>query len=67
MNRSEVNLDDELWNTEHIATYYRVGRRHITNRVVKQPGFPAPEIETSQRNRWWKAVAVREHARGAKA
>lgn len=54
----------DLWTTENIATYLGLSRKHITDRVVKQKGFPKPEIASSTRNRRWHPEKVRAWAAG---
>jgi predicted DNA-binding transcriptional regulator AlpA len=60
-------IDNEKWTTEHIATFLGVGRKHVTDRLTKQPGFPKPVVNYSRRNRKWDASQVRQWARGGKA
>lgn len=54
--------DDEKWNTEQIARFTGLSRKTVTNRLTKRKGFPRPVVDTSQKNRWWLAREVREHA-----
>lgn len=60
-------IEQELWTTEHIATFLGLTRKHVTDRLVGQPGFPKPEINNSSRNRKWDADKVRQWAQRGKA
>lgn len=55
----------DCWTTEHIATFLGLTRKHVTDRIVVQKGFPKPVINNSQRNRRWDAEQVRKWAQGA--
>jgi predicted DNA-binding transcriptional regulator AlpA len=54
---------DDLWTTEHIATFLGLTRKHVTDRLVARPDFPKPEINNSSRNRKWLSEKVRQWAR----
>lgn len=60
-------MNDELWDTAQIATYLGQSRRHVTNRVTKRKDFPAPAMNTSRKNRKWRAGEVRAFASGGQA
>lgn len=47
----------EMIDTEGIAKIIGVTRRHVTERVTKEPTFPAPVINLSRKTRRWS----REH------
>lgn len=49
-----------LLDTEQIAALLRRTRKHVTDRVTKEPTFPAPVIDLSRRTRLWSEVAVME-------
>jgi predicted DNA-binding transcriptional regulator AlpA len=44
--------------TEEIATLLGVSRKHVTDRIVTRPDFPAPVIKLSQRTRKWAQAEV---------
>ena len=48
-------IEQELW------------RKHVTDRLVGQAGFPQPVINNSSRNRKWDADKVRQWARKGQA
>ena len=45
--------NDALMDTGAIAKMLGVSRAHVTDRLTKQPTFPAPVIAISQRLRRW--------------
>ena len=54
--------------TAGIAQLLGVCRRHVTERLTKQPDFPAPIINISQKTRRWSRSQVLEWAqRGSKS
>ena len=40
-------------NTEEIARMLGVKQKTVTDKIVKQPGFPAPAVNLSQKLRRW--------------
>jgi predicted DNA-binding transcriptional regulator AlpA len=50
--------------TENIAQMLGVTRKHVTNRLTKHPGFPAPVINVSQKVRRWDEEEVRRWVAG---
>lgn len=40
-------------NTEEIARMLGVKQKTVTDKIVKQPGFPAPTVNLSQKLRRW--------------
>ena len=48
----------ETIDTAGIAELLACTRAHATTRVVKQPGFPAPVLNLSQRLRRWNRAEV---------
>lgn len=51
-------MTQPTYTTEEIATLLGVSRKHVTDRVVSRPGFPAPVIRLSQRTRQWAQADV---------
>jgi len=51
--------------TEEIAKLLGVSRKHVTDRIVTRPDFPAPIIKLSQRTRQWAQSDVLDYLRGA--
>jgi predicted DNA-binding transcriptional regulator AlpA len=47
-----------LIDTQQIAAILGVSREHVTNRLTKRPGFPAPRVNLSQRLRRWSEAEV---------
>lgn len=52
--------------TAGIAALLGVCRRHVTERLTKQPSFPRPIIDISAKTRRWSRAQVLEWARGGK-
>ena len=50
----------DLMSTDDIASYLRVARKTVQNRVINDPGFPDPVRGTS-RPMLWEADAVLNH------
>jgi predicted DNA-binding transcriptional regulator AlpA len=50
--------------TEEIATLLGVSRKHVTDRIVTRPDFPAPVIKLSQRTRKWAQAEVLAYLKG---
>lgn len=48
----------DLIDTAQIAAMLGVSRQHVTDRLTKQPSFPAPKIDLSQRLRRWDRADV---------
>lgn len=48
----------DLIDTAEIAAMLGVSRAHVTDRLTKQPSFPAPKIARSQRLRRWDRADV---------
>jgi predicted DNA-binding transcriptional regulator AlpA len=48
----------EMIDTEGIARIIGVSRRHVTERVTKEPTFPAPVINLSRKTRRWSREQV---------
>ena len=44
--------------TAEIAAMLGVTRQHVTDRLTKQPTFPQPVVDLSQRMRRWDRAAV---------
>jgi predicted DNA-binding transcriptional regulator AlpA len=57
-------VNQETWDTQQIAEYLQLSRRHVTEEVTKEPKFPKPVINRSRRNRRWDAAAVRAYVKG---
>jgi predicted DNA-binding transcriptional regulator AlpA len=51
--------------TEEIAHLLGVSRKHVTDRIVTRPDFPAPVINLSQRTRRWAQAEVLAYLKGA--
>lgn len=52
--------------TEEIAQLLGVSRKHVTDRIVTRPDFPAPVIRASQRTRKWAQAEVLEYFRAGR-
>ena len=50
-------MDDTI-NTADIAALLGCSREHVTDRVVKERGFPAPRVNLSQKLRRWDREEV---------
>lgn len=50
--------NDALIDTGGIAALLGVSRPHVTDRLTKDPTFPAPVIDLSQRLRRWDRAQV---------
>lgn len=48
----------ELLNTRAIAVMLKLSRGHVTNRLVKTPGFPRPKVQVSRKTRLWDRAEV---------
>jgi hypothetical protein len=59
-------MTDELLTTQGIADMLKLCREHVTNRLTKRPGFPAPKVNTSRKHRLWSAAEVMAWAAGSK-
>lgn len=57
----------DKFDTADIAEYLGVSRPHVTDVLVKQPGFPAPVINRSARMRRWLASDIMAWASGSQA
>jgi predicted DNA-binding transcriptional regulator AlpA len=51
-------MDQQLIDTRAIADILGVSRRHATERLTKDPTFPAPVVNLSQKTRRWSREAV---------
>jgi predicted DNA-binding transcriptional regulator AlpA len=56
-----MNLD-----TAQIAELVGCTRAHVTARLTKQPRFPAPTVNLSQKMRRWDADEVKAYLAGGK-
>lgn len=52
----------DLINTEVIAEMLQCSRKHVTDRVIKRPDFPAPTVAVSRKMRLWDRARVLEWA-----
>lgn len=48
-------------NTADIAQMLGVTRPHVTNKLTKRAGFPAPVINDSQKTRLWLRSSVMDY------
>lgn len=48
----------EMIDTKAIAEILGVTRKHVTDRLTKEPTFPAPKIDLSPKTRRWSRVEV---------
>lgn len=55
---------NEKFDTADIAAFLGVSRPHVTDKLVKQPGFPKPVINRSRRLRRWDRTDVETWAAG---
>lgn len=53
--------------TKDIAEMLGVSRPYVTDRLVKQPDFPAPVINRSRRIRRWALEAIQAWANQSRA
>ena len=51
-------VTEQLIDTGAIAAMLGVSRQHVTDRLTKQPTFPRPAVDLSQRLRRWDRAAV---------
>ena len=58
-----MSQTDKL-DTGQIAEYLRVTRPHVTDRLTKQPDFPAPVVDRGRKLRLWLRSEVEAWARG---
>lgn len=58
------NNAQETWDTGDIARFLGLQRRYVTDEVTKQPDFPEPVINRTQRMRRWAAAKVQQWAKG---
>lgn len=58
--------DSPLIDTGGIAALLGVSRQHVTDRLTKQPTFPLPVIDLSQRLRRWDRAQVLAWLAGSK-
>lgn len=62
MTTLEKLLSMATWGTKEIQAYMGAPRlAHITNTVTKEPGFPEPIINRSQKEKRWDVAAVVAH------
>ena len=57
--KDAIDLSDEVWSLEHIATYLNQSVKAV-RRLVAQPEFPNP-LFCQHRNRRWLRQLVVEH------
>jgi excisionase family DNA binding protein len=57
----ETAMGRTLLDTGGIADMLGLTREHVTDRLTKQPGFPAPVANLSQKTRRWSEVEVRDY------
>lgn len=50
----------QLVGTKDIANSTGLNHRYVTNVLTKKPGFPAPEINLSQKTRRWNIEKVKQ-------
>lgn len=48
----------ELLTTKEIADLFCFSRAYVTDKVVKRPDFPKPEIKLNRKTRKWRADEV---------
>lgn len=53
--------------TADIAEILGVTQQHVTDRVVRRPGFPRPVINLTQKTRQWDRNAVESFLSGRSA
>lgn len=58
-----TTLPDKI-DTGEIAEFLRVSRPHVTDRLAKTPGFPAPVVNVNRRRRLWLRSDIEAWARG---
>jgi predicted DNA-binding transcriptional regulator AlpA len=52
----------KLVDTQDIAQFLGASRAHVTAKITKQPDFPAPVINLSQRMRKWAENDIKQWA-----
>ena len=52
-----------LVGTAEIATMLGLSREHVTDYLIKQPGFPKPAVNMSQKLRRWDRDDVMSYVR----
>lgn len=52
-----------LLDTAQIAALLNVTREHVTDKLTKAPGFPAPAVDLSRKMRRWDESEVLEWLR----
>lgn len=53
-------------NTEEIARMLGVKQKTVTDKIVKQPGFPAPAVNLSQKLRRWAEDDVMDYLKSGR-
>lgn len=54
-----MNTTEPTWDTQDIANFLGVGRRYVTDELTKEPWWPKPIINMSQRIRRWRVADVK--------
>lgn len=49
-----------LLDTGQIAQLLNLTREHVTDKLTKQPGFPAPQVNLNRKTRRWSEDEVLE-------
>lgn len=68
--RRQGAQDDDLWDTESIAIYMKLGKGAVHNKILKASGFPSAVVLPSGGRRWVakevKAWIIRHRITGSK-
>lgn len=51
---------DSLLGTAEIAKRFKLAREYVTDHLVKDPRFPLPDIDMSNKRRMWSASKVEQ-------
>ena len=54
----EPTMGDDLLGTAQIAELLGLSQKHVTDRLTKEPTFPAPAVAISRKTKRWRRADV---------